>query len=376
MDSLATIRVIIAGGGTGGHLYPGIALAEEIEKRWKAKILFVGTNYGIENKVIPKTHYEFKKIWLRGLQRKMNIGNLLLPLRLLVSLIQCTFLIVTFRPNLVLGTGGYVSGPALMMGIALGVPTIIQEQNSFPGLVNRLLGKWVNQVHVTYEASLPYFKKQPNVFVSGNPVRGSFTKVERKKALNKFNLKKDKSTLFIFGGSQGAHAINMQVLNCLERLMGHPGLQILWATGPRDLNLVASKCQRFKERISIHPYIDDMASAYAASDMVLCRSGASTLSEVTICGLPSILIPFPYATSGHQEYNARTLEKAGAATVILEQALTESLLIQKIFELLDNADKRKAMARAARQLSKPNAAKEIVDKIDELIRPSAGTDEA
>ncbi|MFQ6115976.1 MAG: glycosyltransferase, partial [bacterium] len=220
MDSLATIRVIIAGGGTGGHLYPGIALAEEIEKRWKAKILFVGTNYGIENKVIPKTHYEFKKIWLRGLQRKMNIGNLLLPLRLLVSLIQCTFLIVTFRPNLVLGTGGYVSGPALMMGIALGVPTIIQEQNSFPGLVNRLLGKWVNQVHVTYEASLPYFKKQPNVFVSGNPVRGSFTKVERKKALNKFNLKKDKSTLFIFGGSQGAHAINMQVLNCLERLMG------------------------------------------------------------------------------------------------------------------------------------------------------------
>ncbi|MFQ5865047.1 MAG: undecaprenyldiphospho-muramoylpentapeptide beta-N-acetylglucosaminyltransferase [bacterium] len=367
MDSPAVIKVIIAGGGTGGHLYPGIALAEEIEKRWKARILFVGTNYGLENKIIPKTHYEFKKIWMRGLQRKMNLGNLLFPIRLIVSLVQCIFIIIMFRPNVIIGTGGYVSGPALMMGIALRVPTIIQEQNSFPGLVNRLLGKWVKQVHVTYEASLRYFKKQSNIFVSGNPVRGDLNKVEKGQALKKFNLQKDKSTLFIFGGSQGAHAINMLILKSLERLMVHPKLQILWATGPNDFELVAAKCQRFEDRIAPQPYIDDMASAYAASDLVLGRSGASTLSEITICGLPSILIPFPYATAGHQKYNARALEKGGAAIVISEKALTEEALIKEIFELLDNRNRRMAMAAAARQLAKPKAAKEIIDKIGDLI---------
>ncbi|MFQ5824424.1 MAG: undecaprenyldiphospho-muramoylpentapeptide beta-N-acetylglucosaminyltransferase [bacterium] len=376
MDSPETIKVIIAGGGTGGHLYPGIALAEEIEKRWKAKILFVGTNYGIENKVLPKTFYEFKKIWMRGFRRKMSLSNLLFPLRLNVSLFQCAILILTFRPNVIIGTGGYVSGPALMMGIAFGVPTVIQEQNSFPGLVNRILGKWVKQVHVTFEESRHYFEKQPNIFVSGNPVRGNLNMVERDTALNKFNLQKNKSTLFIFGGSQGAHAINMQVLKGLERLTAYPDLQILWATGASDIQVVSSKCQRFKDRICVHPYIEDMASAYAASDIVLCRSGASTLSEITICGLASILVPYPYSTSGHQEYNARTMEKANAAIVILEDSLTEDVLIEKIFELLDNPNKRMAMAKAARQLSKPNAAKEIVDKIDELIRPLACTDEA
>jgi UDP-N-acetylglucosamine--N-acetylmuramyl-(pentapeptide) pyrophosphoryl-undecaprenol N-acetylglucosamine transferase len=376
MDSAATIKVIIAGGGTGGHLYPGIALAEEIEKRWQAKILFIGTSYGIENKVIPKTHYEFKKIWMRGLQRKMSIGNLLFPFRLLISLIQCAFIILAFRPDLIIGTGGYVSGPVLMMGIAWGVPTIIQEQNSFPGLVNRLLGKWADQVHVTYEASLRYFKDRPNIFVSGNPVRGNFNKIERTKAVDKFNLRKDKITLFIFGGSQGSRAINMLVLNSLERLMTRADLQILWASGPSDFELVANKCQHFKDRISLHPYIEDMAWAYAASDVVLCRSGASALSEITICGLPSILIPFPYSTSGHQEFNARTMEKAGAAIVILEESLTEDALIQSIVELLNDPNKRKAMSKAARQLSKPDAAKEIVDKIEELIGPFAGVDEA
>lgn len=362
-----SLKVIMAGGGTGGHLYPGIALAQEIENRWKAEITFIGTNYGIESKVLPKTHYQFKKIWMRGLQRKMSMNNLLFPLRLMVSLLQSAITIITLRPKIIIGTGGYASGPALIMGIALGYPTVIQEQNSFPGLVNRLLGKWVNQVHITYAESQRYFKKQPNTFVSGNPVRTNLKKINKKTALKKFKLDVGQTTLLIFGGSQGAHAINHQVLLSLERLMARVDLQILWASGARDMEEVNSKCQSYADRICVCEYIEDMAAAYSAVDFVLCRSGASTLSEIALNGLPSILVPFPYSAGKHQEFNAKTMEKEGAAIVILENDLTDEILIEKIFCLLNNTKKRIAMGKAALKLAKPTAAKEIVDKIETLI---------
>ncbi len=361
------IKVILAGGGTGGHLYPGIALAQEFQKRSITKIMFIGTSYGIENKVLPETSYQFKKIWMRGLQRKMSLTNILFPIRLLVSLFQCTGLILSFRPDVIIGTGGYVSGPALIMGIVLGIPTVIQEQNSFPGLVNRLLGARVKQVHLSYEASLPFFKKQPNVFVSGNPVRGEFNKIEKLAALQKFNLSTGKTTLFIFGGSQGAHAINQAILQSMNRLLEISDLQILWATGPADYQMVESSCQANRERIIILPYIEDMASAYATSDIVLSRAGASTLSEIAICGIPAILVPYPYSAAGHQEFNAKTMEKAGAARLIFEYNLKDDILVQTISELINHSEKREAMSQAARELAKPNATVDIVDKIELLM---------
>ncbi|NIR49465.1 undecaprenyldiphospho-muramoylpentapeptide beta-N-acetylglucosaminyltransferase [candidate division KSB1 bacterium] len=361
------IKIIIAGGGTGGHLYPGIALAQEFQKRRKAEIMFIGTAYGIESRVLPKLPYGFKKIWMRGLQRKLSIGNMLFPLRLMVSIFQCAYLILTFRPNVVIGTGGYVSGPALMTAIVLGVPTVIQEQNSYPGLVNRLLGNRVKQMHLTYEETLKYFKKQANIYVSGNPVRSALGGQDKQMAMKKFNLQENKTTLFIFGGSQGARAINQKVMSCVDRLMSLNDLQILWATGSYDFDVIESECRRYAEDISIQPFIEDMPSAYAAADFVLCRAGASTLSEITACGLPAILVPYPYSTAGHQEFNARTLEKAGAAFVILEQSLVESVLIEAISELLTNPEKRKAMSQAACKLSKPKAAAEIVGKIETLL---------
>ena len=308
--------------------------------------------------------YQFKKIWIRGMQRKLSLSNLIFPLRLLVSLFQCAFLVLSFKPNAVIGTGGYVSGPALMMGIAFGIPTIIQEQNSYPGLVNRFLGNWVKQVHVSFEDSIKYFKKQKNIFVSGNPVRGEFNKIDKANALSKFNLDSKKITLLIFGGSQGAHAINKTILAVLDRLMALPNLQLLWATGPNDFEKVKSIKTG---AVSVHPYIEDMASAYRAADFVFCRSGASTLSEIAICGLPCILVPYPYSAAGHQVFNARAIEKAGSAIVILESELNEDSIIESVSELLSNSKKREKMSKAALELAKPNAAAEIVTKIADLI---------
>ena len=361
--------MIIAGGGTGGHLYPGLALAQEFERRGKAEILFIGTAYGIESKVLPKTHYRFKKIWMRGLQRKLALENLIFPVRLLVSLFQCAAAMIAFRPQVVIGTGGYVSGPALMAALLLRVPSVIQEQNSYPGLVNRLLGKWVNQVHLTYADSLPYFKNS-FTYVSGNPVRGEFSATlrdSRARAAQKFKLDESKTTLFVFGGSQGARAINERLLNCLSRLLEVSTLQILWATGAGEYDMIAGKSDINNQALRIQPFIDDMASAYAITDLALCRAGASTLSEIATCGIPAILVPYPYAAAGHQDFNARTMAKAGAAIVIHERDFTEEALINNVRDLVGNQEKRTMMAAAARRLGRPDAAREIVDKILELI---------
>ncbi|MFQ5708049.1 MAG: undecaprenyldiphospho-muramoylpentapeptide beta-N-acetylglucosaminyltransferase [bacterium] len=370
MVSRETINVILAGGGTGGHLYPAIALAEEMQKRWPVQITFIGTSYGIEAQVLPKTAYGFRRIWMRGLRRKVSFGNLLFPVRFLVSLIQCSLIMLTTRPKVIIGTGGYVSGPPLVMGLILGIPTVIQEQNSYPGMVNRLLGRWVDQVHVSYEVSRSYFKNQPNTYVSGNPVRGDFKKADRKAALEKFNLKPGKTTLFIFGGSQGAHAINQVVLDSLGRLLHHPALQILWATGRPDFEEISSRATPFADKISVQSYIDDMVSAYAAADFVVCRSGASALSEIAVCGLPSILIPYPYAAGGHQQFNAQAMEQAGAAILIPEKELAPELFAEKVLQLTSSPEKRAKMRAAALNVAKPTAARDIVDKVQILLNPN------
>ena len=367
MASRAAARVMIAGGGTGGHLFPALALAQEFEKRRQTEILFVGTSYGIENKLLPKTHYTFKKIWIRGLERKVSAGNLLFPIRLLVSLVQCAYFMIAFRPKVVIGTGGYVSGPALIMGVAFRIPTVIQEQNSFPGLVNRLLGKWVRQVHVTYEASLPYFRRAKETFVSGNPIRGAHDRIDRQNALQKFGLTPNRTTLFVFGGSQGARAINQLMLESIERLLARSDLQILWATGAADFDMVSAKCQHITDRLALHSFIEDMGTAYSAADIALCRAGASTLSELSVWGVPALLVPFPHATAGHQEYNARTMEKEGAAITIPEDSLEEQDLIAIVHELVINPDRRTKMSEAALRLARPQAASEIVDKIEPMI---------
>jgi len=359
MDKAETVRIALAAGGTGGHLYPGLALAEALRENTSVEIMFIGTAHGLENNILPTLPYRFERIWIRGLQRKFSLANLLFPVRLVVSLLQCAFLFLTFRPDIVLGTGGYVSGPALMMGLLLRIPTAVQEQNSYPGLVNRFLGKKVNQVYLTFDDSRKYFAGQQNVVVSGNPVRADIARTNRNSAATRFGLDAHKITLLIFGGSQGAHAINQMVLRSLAVILTNEGLQLLWATGEADWQQVFQKCTEVAKRVKVTKYIDAMASAYAASDFVLCRAGASTLSELALCGLPAILVPYPYAAENHQEFNARSVEEAGAAMTILEKELTTDTLAQAVSKLANDGALRQKMAQASFKLARPDAAREI-----------------
>ncbi len=363
MAEQKTVRIVIAGGGTGGHLYPAIALAEEFERQSDAQILFIGTSYGLESKVLPGLPYKFKTIWMRGLHRNRIASNILFPARLMVSLIQCTAILMKFRPDAVVGTGGYVSAPALMIAMLLGIPTAIQEQNSFPGLVNRLLGNRVNQLHLTFEESSKHFAGQKQIRISGNPVRGKLNEVSREDGLAKFELSAGRVTLFVFGGSQGARAINDAVQASLQRLMKIENLQLLWATGAPDWQKIEAACREVGQRVSCHAYIDDMASAYAAADFVLCRAGATTLAEIAICGLPALLVPLPTAAAGHQDFNAKSVESAGAAVLLPQKELNEDKIVEIIEEWVSSPEKRASMSAAARKLARPNAAGDIVTEV-------------
>ncbi len=368
MHDNGPLRIVIAGGGTGGHLYPGVALAEAFQESGRADIMFIGTAYGLENKVLPGLPFKFRRIWIRGLERKLTPGNLLFPLRLSVSLLQCAAILLAFKPDVVVGTGGYVSGPALISALMFGYPAVIQEQNSYPGLVNRLLGKKVNQVYLTFEDSRKYFAgARGQLFVTGNPVRQGIAAGERKTAAGAFGLDPARVTLMIFGGSQGAHAINQVVLSALPALLSLPDLQILWVTGEREWQHLSLSCAQNGDRIKVHNYIKEMASAYAASDFVVCRSGASTLSEIALCGLPAILVPYPFAAANHQESNARSVEKAGAAIMLSEKTLTADSFFQAIKKLYRDTTLRQKMATAARGLARPDAAKEITANVRTVL---------
>lgn len=364
-----SLKFLFAGGGTGGHLYPAIALAQEMEQSGASEIMFIGTSYGIENKILPNYDFKFKRIWMRGLQRKISITNLLFPLRLAVSLAQSVVIALAFKPDAIIGTGGYVSGPALMAGLLLGIPTVIQEQNSYPGLVNRLLGKKVKQVHIAFEDSAKYFQGQKSIKLSGNPVR-NLSGVNKSSARNKFNLNENATVLLVFGGSQGARAINNAVLASLGELLKNK-LQIIWATGQNEFDAIAPHCERYKANIHVLPYLEDMASAYAAADFVLCRAGASTLSEIAICGLPSILVPYPFAAANHQAFNAKSVEKSGAAIVLPEKDLNKESLTAVVNDLQTNADKRLLLSKAALKNAKPDATKEIVKHVLSLIKTNS-----
>ncbi len=363
------IRVLLAGAGTGGHLMPAIALAREIESRYtESEILFIGTKHGLEAKLLPELGYALRFIWLRGFQRSRIIGNALLPLQMIVSAVQCFRTLVKFKPDVVIGTGGYISGPALLLAAALRYPTLIQEQNSAPGISTRLLSRFVDQVHLSFEDSIQYFKKRDRIFVSGNPVRSNLQAVDRKTAAGRLGMDAAKRTLFVFGGSQGAHSINLAMLKVLAPLMEKTDWQILWSTGERDYETVQAVCAAMGSRIRVMPFIKDMASAYTVSDLVISRAGATTLAELEACGLPAILVPYPYAAAGHQEANARSLMAQDAVQMVLNHELESDHFLMTIFRLMGDDERRHQLGSNLKRLARPNAAKDIVDYMILLLK--------
>lgn len=366
---LDRLKILIAGGGTGGHLYPAIALVKEIEHRFpNSEILFIGTSRGIEAKVLPQMGYRLKLIWLKGLERKVTLSNLLLPFQIIVSLFQCAIILLQFRPHVVIGTGGYVSGPAILLAALFHFPTLIQEQNSYPGISTRLLARLADQVHLSFEDSIRFFKDKEKVFISGNPVRQSLGIENRSEAVSKLGIDDTKKILFIFGGSQGAHSINLAILKNLDRIMENSAWQIIWGCGERDWDMIQQACEKYGVRVLAKPYFSDMGAVYAVTDLVISRAGATTLAELQICGLPSILVPYPYAAAGHQAANARALVNQNAAEMVLDHELNSEKFMNTLHGLMNDENKRKILGMGLKKLAKPAAAKNIIDAMIHLLK--------
>jgi len=362
------MRVLIAGGGTGGHLFPALAIAEELRRQAPGvEILFIGREHGMERELVTREGFPFAPVHLRGWNRRLGRETLQFPLSLARGLIQSYLIVRRFRPHVVVGTGGYVSGPALLWSALVGLPTLIQEQNSLPGATTRLLSRRVDEVHLSFARSRRYFRRRDHLRLSGNPLRRTLGRVERSRACRTLSLDPDRPVLLITGGSQGAHSINLAVAEGFEQL-AERRVQVLWQTGPRDLEGMRRRCGGRGERTVITDFIQDMSQAYAAADVVVCRAGATTVAEVAACGLPAVFVPFPFATADHQRFNAQAMVNAGAAEMVLNGQLNEGRLMHVLLPLLEDESKRRAMARKSKRFGRPQAAVIVARAVLQLSR--------
>ncbi len=358
-------RVVVAGGGTGGHLYPGIAVARAMQRRDpELKVSFVGTARGLERRVVPAEGFELDLIRSAGLKGKsagaVARGIGVLPL----SAIDAWQVLTRRRPSLVIGVGGYSSGPVVALAALRGTPTLLLEQNAMPGLTNRLLARMVDAAAVTYEASLPWF--HGHGVVTGNPVREAFLSVPPRAGGG------ERRSLLVFGGSQGARAINQAMVAAASELRGLPGeLAIVHQTGSADEAAVREGYRKAGVTAEVHAFIDDMPARMAEADLIVCRAGATTLAEITAAGRASLLIPLPGATDDHQRRNAEVLAAAGAAEVLDQATLTPARLAERIAALLGDDARRAEMAAAARTLARPDAAERIADRAFALMEGDA-----
>jgi UDP-N-acetylglucosamine--N-acetylmuramyl-(pentapeptide) pyrophosphoryl-undecaprenol N-acetylglucosamine transferase len=361
------LRILFAGGGTGGHLFPAIALMEELMSRvdefQSIKVLFIGTKRGIESTVLDRLGFPFRTIWIRGFQRGRSfrsIGiNLLFPLRLLVSMIQSHLIIKNFDPQIAIGTGGYTSGPPLRVAHRKDIPIFIHEQNVLPGATTRLLSKYAEKVYVSFKRTNEYIE---NTVHYGVPIRKSLRHVSREQAIRFFDLYPELKTVFIFGGSQGAHVINSFWYSHINNFLSLNNCQFIWQTGQREYEKIK---QGFGDSYLIHitPFIHEMDIAYSASDIIICRAGALSLAEMSYFGKSSILVPLPSAAGNHQEINARIMEDAGASIMVLEKEIESGKLENNLLSLLNNEEKLSEMSKNALSLSKPDSAKLIINDI-------------
>jgi UDP-N-acetylglucosamine--N-acetylmuramyl-(pentapeptide) pyrophosphoryl-undecaprenol N-acetylglucosamine transferase len=371
------VRVLIAGGGTGGHLYPGIALARELQRRDPSTLVsFVGTAQGIEARVVPREGFELDLIHVAGLKGKSrlerSIGFSLLP----IAALDAWRVIDKRRPEVVVGVGGFASGPVVALAALLGYPTMLLEQNALPGITNRLLARFVRAAAVNFEAALAYFPRTG--FVAGNPVRPEFFPAPGEETHDRFARPFDsrdsasgvplpQGRVLIFGGSQGAHAINVAMVEAASRLAATGvRLAITHQTGERDLDLVRAAYQRAGLAARVEAFIFQIDGEMKAADVVICRSGATTLAELAASATPAVLVPLPTATDDHQRKNAEVFARAGAALVIEERELPNGALGDALAALVADPERRQRMASEARKLARPDAAARIADRVELL----------
>ena len=351
------MRVVLAGGGTGGHVIPALAIAQELKKNHAAELLFVGTPRGMENRLVPAAGFELRLVQVGALKNVSLATRLKTSFDLPRAIWLARDMLDEFGPDVVIGVGGYASGPAMAAAIWRRIPTIAFEPNVVPGFANRVVARWVSAAAVHFEETCRYF---PNCRVTGVPVRAAFFSIPPKSSGTQ-------PTLLVFGGSQGARAINDAMIDSLPGLREKaPGLHIIHQTGERDYERVRAAYEQAGISGEVHKFIDDMPAIFARAELLVCRSGASTVGEITAAGKPAIFVPFPRAADDHQNVNARALERAGAAVVVEESNLEAAYLVDTITALIDDPSRLQKMSAAAKSLSHPKAVEEIASLVQQL----------
>lgn len=356
------MRAVLAGGGTGGHVIPALAIAHELRELYTAEIIFIGTSRGIENRLVPAAGFQLKLVEVGALKKVSLLTRLQTMAALPAAIFRSWQILSEFRPDVVIGVGGYASGPAMLAAALAGIPTLAFEPNVVPGLANRIMAPMVSAAAVHFEETCHYFRRCQ---VTGVPVRTAFFRLPAKSPGSA-------PTLLFFGGSQGAHAINQAVLQSLGTIVEEiPGIHIIHQTGERDYNEAQAAYLRSRARAEVFPFIEDMPEMFACADLLVCRSGASTVAEVTAAGKPAVLIPFPHAADDHQLRNAEALARAGAAVLIPEKELTSERLVRTVRELMCDPSRLARMAAASRKLAHPDAAREIARTAGRLAGSAA-----
>lgn len=368
------MKVVVSGGGTGGHIYPALALIREIKKENKdAEFLYIGTEKGLESQLVPRENIPFTSIHITGFKRKLSFENVKTVYRFLKGVSDSKKLLKEFKADVVIGTGGYVCGPVVYAAAKLGIPSIIHEQNSVPGLTNKFLSRFVDKIGICFEEAKDFFPKEKVVF-TGNPRASEVLGQDGMKGRLSVGLKMDQPAVLIFGGSRGARPINEAVVNSLSELGSKP-YQVLYITGDVHYDDVKKEVELVgnPENVMIKPFVHNMPEVLAGIDLTVSRAGATTIAELTSLGIPSILIPSPYVTDNHQEKNARSLSDRGAAKLMLEKDLTSKKLIEEIDNVLKNDSTLSSMKKSAEELGIQDAAIRLYRVMEELTNQKRAT---
>ncbi|MFL1013047.1 undecaprenyldiphospho-muramoylpentapeptide beta-N-acetylglucosaminyltransferase [Flavisericum labens] len=359
-------KIILSGGGTGGHIYPAIAIANELKSRYPdAEFLFVGAKDRMEMEKVPQAGYEIKGLWISGIQRKLTLKNFSFPFKVLSSLLSARKIVKNFKPDIAIGTGGFASGPLLQMAASNGVPALIQEQNSYPGITNRLLAKKAKKICVAYDNLERFFPKE-KIVKTGNPVRQGLLSIENKtvEAKDFFGLQHGKHTLLVIGGSLGSRRINQLIEKELD-FLDTQNIQIIWQCG--KLYYQQYKIYNHTKNVQVFEFLNDMDLAYAAADLVISRAGASSVSELCIVGKPVIFIPSPNVAEDHQTKNAMAIVDKKAAMIIKEEDL-DADFENNFSQLVASSEKQEELGKNIKKLALVNATKDIADEVEKLLK--------
>lgn len=362
------LRIMISGGGTGGHIYPAISIAQALKRTLdQVQIKFVGAKGKMEMKKVPEAGFEIEGLWISGLQRRLTIDNLLFPVKLISSITKSFKLLNRFKPHAVIGVGGYASGPLLIAAVIQGIPTLIQEQNSYAGLTNKWLSKYVWKICVAHEGMEKYFPAE-KIIVTGNPVRTNLKLAldRRTEAYNHFGLKRDKATLLVIGGSLGARTLNEAIIQQLYTIASNQ-LQLIWQCGGFYYEEMIARTQdKLPEGVLLRDFIKEMDYAYAAADVVISRSGALSIAELMLTGKPSVMVPSPNVAEDHQTKNAMALVEREAAVMVEDNKAREHMIAAAI-EILENKAQCKKLSENIEAMAHPNASQEIANEIIKMV---------